>query len=63
MRLSDYQTIRLKNKKPSLEGLRALRLGAKDSNLYRLIQSQLSCHWTSPHYQRAVFYHAGKPSV
>lgn len=26
-----------------------MRLGAKDSNLYRLIQSQLSCHWTSPH--------------
>ncbi len=32
------------------------RLGAKDSNLYQLIQSQSSCHWTSPQkMQRAVF--------
>ena len=35
-----------------------MRLGAEESNPYLLIQSQSSCHWTSPQFQRAVFYHA-----
>jgi hypothetical protein len=32
-------------------------LGAEESNPYRLIQSQMSYHWTSPQFQRAEFYH------
>ena len=63
--------LRFKTQKKALALARAfMELGAKDSNLYRLIQSQLSCHWTSPHrfcrrtnqavFPAGGFYHAGR---